>query len=309
MNLAPLAVDLEPSALLDEFLCSKSEFTRRGYASSMRALAAYLGVESPQAAAAALLGHGPGFANRLALAWRSEMLAAGLAPNSVNARVTALRSLVRFARLCGAIQWQVDVSGIRAQTYRDTRGPDEKSVSQILAFLERARSPKEMRDRAVVRLMLDRGLRRTEVARLRLQDVDLVGERVALLGKGRHEREWLTIAPGTVSVLRAWLRERGAAPGPLFLSFTRGSRARTGITPRQVARVVAAAGRASGIPDLSPHQLRHAAITRACDVMDGDVRAVRLFSRHADVRTVLVYDDNRKDLAGEVARRVCGEVA
>jgi hypothetical protein len=39
-------------------------------------------------------------------------------------------------------------------------------------------------------------------------------------------------------------------------------------------------------------------------VTGGDVRAVRLFSRHADIRTVAAYDDARQDLAGVVARKV-----
>jgi integrase/recombinase XerC len=36
----------------------------------------------------------------------------------------------------------------------------------------------------------------------------------------------------------------------------------------------------------------------------GDVRAVMRYSRHQDMKTVSIYDDNRKDLAGEVARLV-----
>jgi len=50
--------------------------------------------------------------------------------------------------------------------------------------------------------------------------------------------------------------------------------------------------------------LRHAAITDALELTGGDVRAVRHYSRHKDVRTLLVYDDNRADVAGELARRV-----
>ena len=36
----------------------------------------------------------------------------------------------------------------------------------------------------------------------------------------------------------------------------------------------------------------------------GDVRSVRRFSRHAKLDTLMVYDDNRADLAGEIARRL-----
>ena len=49
-----------------------------------------------------------------------------------------------------------------------------------------------------------------------------------------------------------------------------------------------------------PHGLRHAAITEALD-RGTDVRAVQRFSRHRDLRVLLVYDDNREDLGGKVA--------
>jgi integrase/recombinase XerC len=53
-----------------------------------------------------------------------------------------------------------------------------------------------------------------------------------------------------------------------------------------------------------PHGLRHLAITSALDLTKGDVRAVQKFSRHRDMRVLNTYDDNRRDLAGDVARLV-----
>ncbi|MBJ7596867.1 MAG: hypothetical protein JF922_02105, partial [Candidatus Dormibacteraeota bacterium] len=53
-----------------------------------------------------------------------------------------------------------------------------------------------------------------------------------------------------------------------------------------------------------PHGVRHAAITALLDLSHGDVRAAARFSRHADIRTLIVYDDNRQDLGGKMARLV-----
>ncbi len=44
---------------------------------------------------------------------------------------------------------------------------------------------------------------------------------------------------------------------------------------------------------LTPHKLRHSAITAALDATGGDVRRVQRLSRHARLETVMVYDDNR----------------
>jgi hypothetical protein len=66
--------------------------------------------------------------------------------------------------------------------------------------------------------------------------------------------------------------------------------------------VVRALARHAGLDGvISPHRLRHAAITQALDGTGGDVRRVKRFSRHAKIDTLLAYDDNRTDQAGEVS--------
>jgi integrase/recombinase XerC len=82
-------------------------------------------------------------------------------------------------------------------------------------------------------------------------------------------------------------------------------RARRRLTGTSLHRVVAEIGRRACLPaPLRPHGLRHAAITEALDLARGNVRAVQRFSRHADPRTLLRYDDAREDVAGEIAKQV-----
>ena len=50
-----------------------------------------------------------------------------------------------------------------------------------------------------------------------------------------------------------------------------------------------------------PHGLRHASLTAALDANNGDVRAVQQHARHASPQTTMRSDDNRRDLAGQVA--------
>ena len=64
-----------------------------------------------------------------------------------------------------------------------------------------------------------------------------------------------------------------------------------------------ALGRKAGLT-VWPHGLRHTAVTRALEATGGDLRRAQRFSRHRDVRTLLVYDDHRRDLAAAVAELV-----
>jgi len=50
--------------------------------------------------------------------------------------------------------------------------------------------------------------------------------------------------------------------------------------------------------------LSHAAVTAALDLTNGNIRTVQFFSGHADPQTVMKYDDNRLDLAGDVAKKL-----
>jgi integrase/recombinase XerC len=97
---------------------------------------------------------------------------------------------------------------------------------------------------------------------------------------------------------------RGQEPGPLFTNFDRARKGRR-LTGTSIYRLVRGLGRRAGLT-VRPHGLRHAAITEALDLTGGDVRAVQRFSRHRDLKVLMVYDDNRRDLGGQVARLVAG---
>ena len=51
---------------------------------------------------------------------------------------------------------------------------------------------------------------------------------------------------------------------------------------------------------LSPHRIRHSSITEALNLTDGDVRKVQKLSRHSNLNTLTIYDDNRQNLQGEL---------
>jgi integrase/recombinase XerC len=121
-------------------------------------------------------------------------------------------------------------------------------------------------------------------------------------GKGRTEKTRLTLPSETQDALRGWLSVRGDEPGALFLNFDRAGKGKR-LTGKGVYNTVRRLGADLGLKTW-PHGLRHAAITEALDLTGGDVRKVQRFSRHRDLQTLTIYDDNRVDLAGEVSKLV-----
>jgi integrase/recombinase XerC len=290
--------------LIAAFLAGRSPQTLRAYSQDLGDFSAFLGVATPEAAAWLLLGQGQGEANGIGLAYRAQMLERGLAPATVNRRLAAVRSLVALARMLGLSSVRLEVPGVKAEMYRDTRGPGAAGVRHLLGLLDGRDGAKAVRDRAIVRCLFDLGLRRGEVVGLDLVHLDLAAGTMDVLGKGRTGRERLSLPEPTCAALAAWVAARGQEPGPLFLNFDHAGKGQR-LTGTSIYRIVRALGSQAGLT-VHPHGLRHAAITEALDLTRGDVRAVQRFSRHRDLRVLTVYDDTRRDLGGEVARLVAG---
>lgn len=295
----------DPETVLTAWLAGKDAKTVDAYRRDVAAFVAYL---APHTLEAFLAAEAP-TAHALAHGYRAALLEAGMAPATINRRLAALRSVVRFARMVGMVAWTLELPGVESRKYRDTRGPGVAGVRAMLEAVAGASPAKAARDAAVVRLLFDLALRRAEVVSLDQAHLNLEEGTLEVLGKKRRERERLTLPAPTRAALAAWCAWRGDAPGPLFTNFDRaGKNAAAGgrLTGRSVARLVAAAGKEAGLGTVRPHGLRHAAITHALDVVGGDVRRVARFSRHRDLRTLTIYDDNRQDLAGAVAVLVAG---
>ena len=293
--------------LLHAFLNGRKPETIAAYRQDLEDFQAFIQSPSLEQAASLLLARGPGEANALALDYKANLIDRKLAANTINRRLTALRSLVKLGRTLGMVSWTIEVQSVKADPYRDTRGPGRAGFRDMLDSLAKRKDPKSMRDRALLRCLFDLGLRRAEVLRLDLEDLDRESGNVAVLGKGRTEKIKLTLPPETKKALEAWINVRGDAPGPLFCSMNRAKPGVGRLTAIGLYGVVRELGRKIGLK-VWPHGLRHAAITEALDLTGGNVRAVQRFSRHRDVRILERYDDNRRDLAGEVAKQVAASV-
>ena len=301
-----------PERLLERFLAHQRESTRNAYRRDLVDFARWLGAaDARQAAEALCAAPTPGPVNQLVHDYVSHLRQRGLSPVTINRRLAALRSLVRLARSFDLVPWALDVPGERVRGYRDTRGPDVAGARRLAGGLQR-QDAKGARDRAILRLLWDLGLRRTEVAELDYPThLDETAGTVDVREKGEHDRVPLTLPDETLAALQAWLEVRGRDPGPLFVSLDRAAASRSAKAQRlsttSIYREVRKHGDRVQVK-ARPHGIRHGAITAVLDLNGGDVRAAQRFSRHKDVRTLLRYDDNRQDLGGKMARLVASAV-
>lgn len=297
------AADLYAALLAD----ARKPTTRRAREQDAAELARFLGLGDPSAACALVVAGAASRANAIATAFVRSMLDRRLAPATINRRVSTLRRLCKLARRFSVIAWALEVDCLRVESYRDTTGPGRSGWLRILdvATAAAAKSAKGKRDLCLIRLLHDHGLRRAEVAALDVADWDPDSGRLAILGKGKGEKAPIRVNRPTVLALSRWLDVRPPTDSPaLFVRLDRAAGEQLGrLDGDALHLVVAELGRRAGLARRArPHGLRHQGITRILELTNGNIDAAQRFARHADPKTTQRYNDNRRDVAGEMAR-------
>jgi integrase/recombinase XerC len=236
-------------------------------------------------------------------AFMADLYRQGHARTSVARKLSALRAFGRYLRREGVIE--SDPAALAVGPKREQKIPAHLSVDEMSRLLEMpdAATALGRRDRAILELFYASGLRLSELVGLDLDEVNLRGRMVRVMGKGAKER----IVPfnsATEGSIRAWLADRAslrkpraespkpkaesqtprAQSEPLFVNF-RGARLTGRSVQRLVARYVAACSTRFGI---SPHALRHSFATHLLQ-RGADLRAIQELLGHVQLSTTQRY--------------------
>ncbi len=282
----------------------RSPQTQKAYRADLVEFGKFAGAATVLEGVEGLIKAGHGNATMIAMRWRESMVQSKLAPATVNRRLAALRAMIQMAKMFDMVTWNLDVKNVKAEQYKDTRGPGEDGFKKMCAFAAKHPNKKKAaRDYAILWLLMGQGMRRFEVAGLELEHVELDQNRISILGKGRSEREYISLAPQAHGALKVWIAWRGKHDGPVFSALDHAANNQEPLTGKSVWKIVSTIGHAVGLTTW-PHALRHTAITSGLDATNGDVRAVASFARHKNIQTTMRYDDNRRDIGGDVAKKI-----
>jgi integrase/recombinase XerC len=210
----------------------------------------------------------------------------GLAPRSIQRRLSAVRSLCRYLIREGELR--IDpAAGVQAPKARK-RLPttlDADTMARLLAF--RSDDRLGVRDKAIMELFYSSGLRLAELLGLDLSDLDLRDRTVRVLGKGRKARI-VPVGGHALQALSKWLAERAALAAVDERAVFVGVNGRR-LGPRIVQRRIARWARLQGLPEhVHPHLFRHSFASHLLE-SSGDLRAVQELLGHANISTTQVY--------------------
>lgn len=231
----------------------------------------------------------------------ADLNRAGKARSSVARKLSGLRTFVRYLRREEIIEH--DPTAMAVAPKRDQTIPTHLSEPEIERLIETPNTgdPLGRRDRAILELFYASGLRLSELVAIDLEDVNLSGRMVRVMGKGGKER-LVPFNQSALAAIKAWMKDRAVIrlgvrePGagrrktsrvvqdPLFVN-SRGTRLTGRSVDRLLRRYVAQCSTRMGI---SPHALRHSFATHLLQ-RGADLRAIQELLGHARLSTTQRY--------------------
>ncbi len=224
-----------------------------------------------------------------------ELQRSGLAKRSASRALSSVRSFYRYLQLNELVA--VNIAKAARVPRIDKRLPTPLGRQRMddLFDLAEARASEDdfvaLRDLAMLELFYSTGMRLAELTGLDLDRLDLLGDQVKVVGKGRKERI-VPLGSKASRALRRYLPVRdlavvergGGVRQPAVFVGGRGRR----LTARTVQRRMQALFVAVGEDDASVHSLRHTFATHLLDA-GADLRAVQELLGHASLSTTQIY--------------------
>lgn len=236
-------------------------------------------------------------------------LAEAYAPATANKMLSAMKGVLKSCWRLGLMSADERDRASDVEPVRGTRLPPGRSIprgelrSLFEACAEEANDPRMrargVRDAAMLALLYVGGLRRAELAGLRLFDYDHESRTVRVRGKGNKER--VVYAEGGADVLlAAWLELRGREDplGPLFLPVRKDGRImhadpcgekKSSLSDQAVYKMVKRRHVEAKIRAVSPHDFRKTFVGDLLDTI-GDLSTVQKLAGHSDPATTARYD-------------------
>ena len=213
-----------------------------------------------------------------------------LESKSVARHLVTLRNFFRFAQIQGLTTEDPTVSLESPKVRRSL--PGYLRLEEIERLVEQAdlKTPRGLRDRAMLEVLYSTGLRVSELTSLRLTDIDTKVGCLRCVGKGDKERI-VPVGRKALAIVERYLRDArakllGKAPPTNVLFVNQRGRPLTRVG---VWKILSTYGRRTGLRmALTPHMLRHSFATHLLE-RGADLRSVQLMLGHADISTTQIY--------------------
>lgn len=209
---------------------------------------------------------------------------------SINRKLSALKTYYSFLKKTKQIEISPFEKGIfMLKTDKKQKIPfSEAEIEKVLSYFSSKSSFDEVRDRAVIEMLYATGMRRSELANLKVGDVDLIQCQVKILGKGDKER-YIPIIPELENTLHEYLKLRAEIANKKSEDYLFLVKNGKKIYPTLIYRIINSYFSAvTSKKNVSPHVLRHSFASHLLD-NGADLNTVKELLGHASLASTQVY--------------------
>jgi site-specific recombinase XerD len=210
-----------------------------------------------------------------------------------NYHLIALRAFLKYLAKNDVETIAAEKIELAKQGSRDVSFLDGSDLSRLLDMPSKGDAPKilQLRDRAILELFFSTGMRVSELAGLRKDQINLNRDEFTVRGKGDKTRV-VFLSHQAKFYIKEYIAARKDESPYLFVRHDRAqglAKEASPITPRSIERLVHFYSIAAGIPKhVTPHTLRHSFATDL--LMNGaDIRSVQAMLGHASITTTQIY--------------------
>jgi integrase len=234
------------------------------------------------------------FNRTVVLRYRIHLEQRGYAPATINLRLAAVRR-VAYEAADGLLSPELAagirrVKGVRRIGIRLGNWLTPEQGRRLLECAPPS-TARELRDHAMVAMLIGCGLRRAEVLALSFESIQQREEHwviADLVGKGGHVRT-VPIPAWVKKAVDAWTGAASITHGPLFRAINKAGRIwGDGMSPKVLWDVVRAAAARAGIDKLAPHDLRRTC-ARLCHLAGGELDQIQFLLGHVSIQTTERY--------------------
>jgi integrase len=235
------------------------------------------------------------FNRTVVLRYRIHLEQRQYAPATINLRLAAVRRVAYEAADAGLLSPELAagirrVKGVRRLGVRLGNWLTPEQGRRLLEHAEPA-TPRQLRDHAMLAMLIGCGLRRGELLALTLESIQQREEHwviADLVGKGGHIRT-VPIPQWVKSTVDAWTTAGGITAGRVFRTINKAGRIwGDGMSPKVLWDVVRVAAANAGIEKLAPHDLRRTC-ARLCHLGGGELEQIQFLLGHVSVQTTERY--------------------
>ncbi len=232
--------------------------------------------------------------------WKAGM--EGLAPSTINVRLSAFRKLVTEALRNGMLGMEeaailADIPNVRQQGIRLGNWLTREQAKELLTVPDRS-TVKGKRDYVILALLVGCALRRRELAALEVETVQMREGRwvlADLVGKGRRVRT-VAVPLWIKQGINAWMTAAAIEDGRLLRSIRKGGKVGGGLSDWAVWDIVQQSAKQIGIERFGAHDLRRTC-AKLCRKAGGDLEQIKFLLGHSSIQTTERYLGSEQDIA------------